>query len=525
VAVAATREPTEPACGSKGRVRVRHRREETVLHQVLSAHFEQFVERAEEAGGLPKFVVTEVREFLRCGRLEFGLLHCRCQRCGYDEVCAFSCKRRGFCPSCLGRRMTDTALNLVERVLPDGVPVRQWVCSLPWRLRVLCGYDSALCADVVKAFDKEVSRSLQHRAKQAFGLGSVEHAHTGSVLFIQRFDSALRLNVHAHLLSLDGVYVRGADGALVFHELAAPSAEDVAEVARRTAARLIQVLNKHGREVDPELGEVDVCADADATSDPDTALSACYAAAATGTDLFGERAGSPALRLVDPSSARPHQPVAIAYGVNVHAAVRVHGNDRAQLERLCRYLGRPPIAEERLTRTEDGRLRYELKRAWKDGTRAVILSPLDLCARVCALIPRPGFHMVRYYGVLSSHSSLRQEVVPEPAPSVDNPLLEDDSEQLALGFDGLARGGDHTDEPQSSAKRRPWAWMLRHVWQVDVSTCPRCGGAMRWVEVATAPDAIARVLAELEHPGGGDGRRVFQKRSRPPPEQLRFGFG
>lgn len=105
----------------------------------------------------------------------------------------------------------------------------------------------------------------------------------------------------------------------------------------------------------------------------------------------------------------------------MHAAVRVHGNDRAQLERLCRYLGRPPIAEERLTRLDDGRLRYELKRAWKDGTRAVILSPLDLCARVCALIPRPGFNMVRYYGCLSSHSAVRREVVPKPPPAASNP--------------------------------------------------------------------------------------------------------
>lgn len=388
---------------------------------------------------------------------------------------------------------------------------------------MLCGYDSALCADVMKAFEKEVSRSLQHRAKKSLGLGSVDQAHTGSVLFIQRFDSALRLNVHGHLLSLDGVYVRGADGALVFHELPEPSAEDVAEVARRTAMRLVKVLKKDGREVDPELCEVDVSAEA--TGEQDSALSACYAAASAGTDLFGERAGSPALRLVDPSLARPHEPVAIAYGVNVHAAVRVHGNDRAQLERLCRYLGRPPIAEERLTRLEDGRLHYELKRVWKDGTRAVILSPLDLCARVCALIPRPGFHMVRYYGVLSSHSALRREVVPEPAALVDNPLLEDDSEQLELGFDRLDRGGHDTDESQSSGRRRPWAWMLRHVWQIDVSTCSRCGGAMKWVEVATEPEAIARVLAELEHPEPNSGHRKPRQYGRPPPDQLRFGFG
>ena len=63
--------------------------------------------------------------------------------------------------------------------------MRQWVCSLPWRLRVVCGYDSELCADVFKAFEKQVSRSLRHRAKQSLGLASVEQAHTGSVLFIQ----------------------------------------------------------------------------------------------------------------------------------------------------------------------------------------------------------------------------------------------------------------------------------------------------------------------------------------------------
>jgi hypothetical protein len=271
--------------------------------------------------------------------------------------------------------------------------------------------------------------------------------------------------------------------------------------------------------------------DVSAESGEHSALSACYAAAAAGTDLFGERAGSPALRLVDPSLARPHEPVAIAYGVNVHAAVRVHGNDRAQLARLCRYLGRPPIAEERLTRTDDGRLRYELKRAWKDGTRAVFLSPLDLCARVCALIPRPGFHMVRYYGCLSSHSALRKEVVPKPAAAVENPLLEDESAQLELGLDGVGRGGDDSDAPESPGKRRPWAWLLRHVWQVDVSTCSRCGGEMKWVEVATEPDAIRRVLAELklERPRAEDGpaeRPSTSRRVRPvPPEQLGLGFG
>lgn len=167
---------------------------------------------------------------------------------------------------------------------------------------------------------------------------------------------------------------------------------------------------------------------------------------------------------------------------------------------------------------DDGRLRYELKRAWKDGTRTVILSPLDLCARVCALIPAPGFNMVRYYGCLSSHSALRKEVVPEPPPAVHNPLLDDGNGQLTLEF-------DQSDAQQRSGKRRPWAYLLRHVWEVDVSSCSRCGGPMKSVEVATEPQAIRRVLAGLGHEHGHDGHGRGPPRRPPPPGQLRFGFG
>jgi hypothetical protein len=63
--------------------------------------------------------------------LEHGLLRLGCPACGFERLVAFSCKKRGFCPSCLGRRMTETACHLRERVLPE-VPLRQWVCSLPW---------------------------------------------------------------------------------------------------------------------------------------------------------------------------------------------------------------------------------------------------------------------------------------------------------------------------------------------------------------------------------------------------------
>jgi hypothetical protein len=82
-----------------------------------------------------------------------------------------------------------------------------------FRLRYLCGYDREQCAGVLGAFVGELRRSLAWRAKRALSLGSVDEAETGTITFVQRFDSGLRLNVHYHVLALDGVYVRDASGA------------------------------------------------------------------------------------------------------------------------------------------------------------------------------------------------------------------------------------------------------------------------------------------------------------------------
>jgi len=115
---------------------------------------------------------------------------------------------------------------------------------------------------------------------------------------------------------------------------------------------------------------------------------------------------------VDPKRARSGERVGESQGINVHAEVVVPARDRARLERLCRYVCRPPIAQNRLEQLPGGKLSYLLKKPWRDGTVALVLEPLDLIARVRTLIPPPRFHMVRYHGVLSSHANVRAEVVP-----------------------------------------------------------------------------------------------------------------
>ena len=91
---------------------------------------------AEQGRSLPGYVVGEFEDYLECGRLEHGFLRVRCESCHHEKLVAFSCKRRGFCPSCGARRMADSAAHLVDEVLPRR-PIRQWVLSVPFPLRYL----------------------------------------------------------------------------------------------------------------------------------------------------------------------------------------------------------------------------------------------------------------------------------------------------------------------------------------------------------------------------------------------------
>jgi len=138
-----TRDDRRPAPTARARARA--------LHQVLREHLATFLVRSNEQDGpgLPRCVTRELERALTCGVLAYGFARLRCTQCGQDELVAFSCKGRGFCPSCGGRRMADTAAHLVDEVLPE-VRVRQWVLSFPYRIRFLLAFDPALCSGPVQ---------------------------------------------------------------------------------------------------------------------------------------------------------------------------------------------------------------------------------------------------------------------------------------------------------------------------------------------------------------------------------------
>jgi hypothetical protein len=165
-------------------------------------------------------------------------------------------------------------------------------------VRAVLGYDKDLCREAASAFAKELSRSLRHRAKRALGLSSVDDALTGLVAVVQRTDGALRLNVHLHVLGLDGVYVEDEHGELGFHALDTPSSAEVRDIAHRTALRLHRAFDKQGRSSPWDEHAFVDSGEADPFSLKEPGLFACYQAAASGVAVSGEQARQRLLRLL-----------------------------------------------------------------------------------------------------------------------------------------------------------------------------------------------------------------------------------
>jgi len=189
------------APGTPAHRRTRRQPELGALHRILREHLATFLARAD---GLPHFVRRELQRFLTCGMLAFGFARVYCAGCKREELVAFSCKGRGFCPSCGGRRMADLAAHLVDEVLPH-VPYRQWVLTFPHRIRFLLAYEPQLCASARRIFVRVV---LGWRRRRAEGEGH-EYPRSGAVVFVQRFGGALNLNDRSWYLALQWPVIRG----------------------------------------------------------------------------------------------------------------------------------------------------------------------------------------------------------------------------------------------------------------------------------------------------------------------------
>jgi hypothetical protein len=317
----------------------RRKPEQTLLYQTIAGHWETFkAEREMEGRTVPKYIAEEFENYLRCGILAYGFGRVQCPQCQHEKLVAFSCKGRGFCPSCGARRMAEAAIYLTDTLVPL-VPVRQFVVSFPPPLRLWLARSNSLagvvCGKIMDALTVHLRRET-----------GTKNSLVGAVVFIQRFGSGANLNVHLHIIALDGTYTQKSTGRLKFCNAKAPTEETTKRLAADIAKRINKHLVKKGfLEEHEDLMLVGNTEDLFATNADDLHLPA-QAASASHRIAFGENAGKPVRRLRSSQALWPseddvevssHACIEVG-GYSVHAATAVKSNERDRLEKLVRYM-------------------------------------------------------------------------------------------------------------------------------------------------------------------------------------------
>ncbi|MBA3393176.1 MAG: transposase [Deltaproteobacteria bacterium] len=389
--------------------------------------------------------------------MERGFARVVCPSCQYEILVPFSCKVRGLCPSCDGRRMAAGAADLVDHILPVVADYRQWTLSFPRWLRIRLLRDKALVSQVLLVFVRVVAGFHRRRARHR----GIAGGQTGAVTAIQRVGSFANANLHFHTLVPEGVWHERPDGSLGFHPLPPPTDEDVEKITARIVDKIRRLLARR---------------DGDAVDDEPDALADAQAEA---VQLPMSLAEPP------PRTSASRRRCAFIDGFSLHADTSVDAADRPALERLVRYVLRPLISADRLTARPDGRVEYHFRRPDPSGRTSWVTDGSTWCRRLATLIPPRRSHTTRFHGVLSSAHGWRSRVV--PSPTAAQPASTSTSTSTST-------------PPTSSAmlaRRLDWAALLRRVFGDEVTQCPRCGDALRVLAFITDPRVTAHILEHL----------------------------
>jgi hypothetical protein len=191
-------------------------------------------------------------------------------------------------------------------------------------------------------------------------------------------------------------------------------------------------------------------------------------------------------------------------GFSVHNGVRVEPEDEGSVERLARYILRPPISLERMKWDGAGEVRYRRKAGHDGGVRGSqgsleSFDPADFLARVIMHVPEPRRHLTRYYGAYSNASRGRRR----------REIQGDDQRQSG----GACCEADRDDvAPDARTLRRRWAEMIKRVYEVDPLACPSCGVEMRIIAFIIDQEVVDKILRHLA--------RKEPERERGPPRRL-----
>jgi hypothetical protein len=302
--------------------------------------------------------------------------------------------------------MSESAALLVDEVLPRK-PMRQWVLSVPFPLRFLFASQPKIMGKALGIVYHTIATHLTHKAGYTNAT-----AHTGAVTLIQRFGGALNLNIHFHMLFLDGVDVEHAGSTARFRWVKASTDNELTQLIHTIAHRLARYLERQGLlERDAEYSYLALESTDEDPMDQLRGHSITYRIA------VGPQQGRKVFTLQTLPDERdaydaPSTSTGNVAEFSLHAGVSTKANQRDKLERLCRYITRPAIAEKRLSLTSQGKVRYELKTPYRDGTTHVIFEPLDFIAKLAALVPKPQVNLTRFHGVFAPNSNHRALVTP-----------------------------------------------------------------------------------------------------------------
>jgi hypothetical protein len=375
--------------------------------------------------------------------------------------------------------MADGAALLVDEILPHQA-MRQWVLSFPFPLRFLFASNPKAMTGVLGIVYRAISTHLTHKA----GLKK-PMAQTGAVTLVQHFGGALNLNIHFHMIFLDGVYIGDSSGLpMRFRRIKAPNSVELTRLTHTIAQRVGRYLERQDL-IERDSGNIFLTQEVVDAADEDP-TNQLLGSSVTYRIAVGPQQGRKVFTLQTlPDAGSDNLSTTVVgevSGFSLHAGVATKASERAKLERLCRYISRPPVSTKRLSMTRNGQVRYELKTPWRNGTTHVIFEPLDFISRLVSLVPQPRVNLTRFHGVFAPNSKYRARVTPAKRGKREK-------------YHSV-HGADQT--PAEKRASMTWAQRLKRVFNIDIETCSKCGGDVRIIASIEDPAVIQKILAHLD---------------------------
>ena len=387
-----------------------------------------------------------------------GFARVKCMDCHHEYLLPFSCKRRHFCPSCHQKRVVEFGEFLQEEVLAD-VPHRQWVFSLPKRLRLYFLYDRKLLAGLSRCVWKVMSRYLEQGVSVDYpkpGWSQTASAARpcipGVVIAVQTFGDMLNFNPHLHVIATDGCF----DGEDEFMRGALPSASDIEPLFRLEVLKMLM------------------------------------------------RKGKITTSVIENMDSWYHS------GFHVYCGGSMEADDQVGVERLARYIIRAPISQERMRYVPSDETFQGIAQVLYTGKNGGVqerFPAVDWLARLVTHIPNKGEQMVRYYGYYANKSRGLRKKSEIVQSSVEGEVYDSDGSDVDPSKGVGSAQGKRTNSGISKKKyRKNWARLIQKIYLADPLLCPKCNGKMRIIAFIEEEAVIRKILIHLDQwlPGNHD---------------------